>query len=205
MSRRLRICFVGDSFTNGTGDSTYLGWAGRLCARAAADGHDVTYYNLGVRRATSADLVAQFELEVPPRLPATVDGRVVVCFGANDTAWEQGATRLSSATSLNSARCLLNACRQRWPLLWLGPPPMPDAEHDARVAELSRQFARLATELDVAYLDLYALLDGSNTWRAEQRAHDGAHPRTAGYAELAEHVARWAAWRAWFEPDPAFA
>lgn len=28
------ICFVGDFFINGTGDSAYLGWSGHVCAAA---------------------------------------------------------------------------------------------------------------------------------------------------------------------------
>lgn len=26
----MRICFIGDSFVNGTGDDTCLGWVGRI-------------------------------------------------------------------------------------------------------------------------------------------------------------------------------
>jgi lysophospholipase L1-like esterase len=36
MTNDIRICFVGDSFVNGTGDETALGWAGRLCAVSVA-------------------------------------------------------------------------------------------------------------------------------------------------------------------------
>ena len=59
----MRICFVGDSFVNGTGDPECLGWPGRICAAARRAGHDVTYYNLGVRRDTSGDVQARWELE----------------------------------------------------------------------------------------------------------------------------------------------
>lgn len=30
----MRICFIGDSFVNGTGDPECLGWAGRICVTA---------------------------------------------------------------------------------------------------------------------------------------------------------------------------
>ena len=30
----LRIAFLGDSMTNGTGDPTMLGWVGRICTSA---------------------------------------------------------------------------------------------------------------------------------------------------------------------------
>lgn len=53
----VRIRFIGYSFVNGTGDETTLGWAGRFCAAAAVRGVSVTYYHLGVRRDTSADIL----------------------------------------------------------------------------------------------------------------------------------------------------
>jgi acyl-CoA thioesterase-1 len=55
----IRICFIGDSYVHGTGDDDCLGWAGRLCAAARRAGHNVTYYNLGVRRETSADIACR--------------------------------------------------------------------------------------------------------------------------------------------------
>ena len=59
----MRICFIGDSFVNGTGDDACLGWAGRLCRDARAAGREVTYYNLGVRRNTSADIARRWRAE----------------------------------------------------------------------------------------------------------------------------------------------
>lgn len=32
--QEIRICFVGESFVNGTGDPAFLGWTGRVCANA---------------------------------------------------------------------------------------------------------------------------------------------------------------------------
>ena len=46
MTQGIRICFIGDSFVNGTGDETALGWAGGLCVAASASGKSTTYYNL---------------------------------------------------------------------------------------------------------------------------------------------------------------
>ena len=46
----MRICFIGDSFVNGTGDDDALGWPGRVVSLARSKGLDVTYYNLGVAR-----------------------------------------------------------------------------------------------------------------------------------------------------------
>ena len=71
----LRICFVGDSLVNGTGDPACLGWTGRVCAAACDAGHDITYYNLGIRRATSADIHGYWRDEVTRRLPEGIAGR----------------------------------------------------------------------------------------------------------------------------------
>ena len=52
----MRIHFFGDSVVNGTGDGERLGWTGRVCSRARRAGHDLTHYNLGIRRDTRADI-----------------------------------------------------------------------------------------------------------------------------------------------------
>ncbi len=49
----LRICFIGDSITNGYGDPEYRGWPAFLSAAARRGGSDITAYNLGVRGDTS--------------------------------------------------------------------------------------------------------------------------------------------------------
>src|SRR5689334_860809 len=82
--RPMRICFFGDSFVNGTGDDDALGWVGRVVADARRAGCDLTAYNLGIRRNTSADVAARWEGEARLRLPADCDGRLVFSFGAND-------------------------------------------------------------------------------------------------------------------------
>ena len=46
MTKDLRICFVGDSFVNGTGDETKLGWTGRLCAALEANNPELRNYVL---------------------------------------------------------------------------------------------------------------------------------------------------------------
>ena len=76
----VRICFVGDSFVNGTGDPECLGWTGRICVNANKKGYDITYYNLGIRRDTSTDIAKRWLQEVSLRLPKEYDGRVVQHF-----------------------------------------------------------------------------------------------------------------------------
>ncbi len=98
----MRICFFGDSLVNGTGDDDGLGWVGRVVAQARHGGCDVTAYNLGVRRDTSADVAARWMGEARLRLPAEHDGRLVFSFGANDciASDEDGSPRVKPADSI---------------------------------------------------------------------------------------------------------
>jgi lysophospholipase L1-like esterase len=59
----MRICFFGDSIVNGTGDPDCLGWVGRVCGAARKSGVDLTSYNLGIRRDTSADILRRWRRE----------------------------------------------------------------------------------------------------------------------------------------------
>jgi acyl-CoA thioesterase I len=193
----MRICFFGDSYVNGTGDPTGLGWVGRVSAAARRRGHDLTTYNLGIRRDTSADIAARWQEEARRRLPPDVDGRLVFSFGGNDCTDENGAPRIAAERSLANARAILGAAQAHWPVLMLGPPPLPVASAEARVRALSRALQTLAAELGIPYLDLATPLSAIALWRIELAAGDGAHPGAAGYALIADLVEGWPAWRAW--------
>jgi len=195
----MRICFVGDSFVNGTGDQECLGWAGRICAEAQRQGHDVTYYNLGIRRDTSADIMGRWCQEVVCRLPQGVDARVVFSFGVNDVTVEDGVPRLELADSIRNARQILGEAKQSYPVLMVGPPPTGDEEKNEDAARLSKELGLARKELDVPYLDVLAALKDSGTWIREAEAYDGSHPRAGGYSELAALVQEWPAWLSWFK------
>lgn len=200
--RTTRICFVGDSYVNGTGDPEGLGWAGRVCAAACRRGHDVTRYDLGVRRDTSADILARWAGEARPRLPEGVDRRLVFSFGVNDTTLEQGALRVAPAVSEANAREIL-AAAQRWappvPVLMIGPPPTADPEQNLRIGELSQVLVQACADLGVPCLEVFPFLEMSDVWMIEAAAGDGAHPGAGGYAEMAKLVEAWPPWIAWFE------
>lgn len=193
----MRICFIGDSFVNGTGDPGGLGWVGRVAASARRRGNDLTVYNLGIRRDTSADIARRWQEETARRLPADVDGRLVFCFGGNDCIGENGGPRVAAERSLDNARAILGAAKERHPTLMLGPPPLHLGDADGRIAALSRAFAALSGELGVPYLDLHTPLSAIGLWRIELATGDGAHPGSAGYALIADLVEGWEAWRGW--------
>ncbi len=199
MSKSLRICFLGDSFVNGTGDPSCLGWSGRVCAHAIARGHDVTYYNLGVRRETSSDIRARFRREVDARLPREFAGAVVFSFGVNDTTLEGSAPRVERAQTIENALAVIREARALWPVLFVGPPPVDDDEQNARIAATSEALGHAAASVAVPYLSVFERLRATPVWLQEVRTNDGAHPRAGGYEALANLVQDWPAWRAWLD------
>ncbi|MEH2434943.1 MAG: GDSL-type esterase/lipase family protein [Nostoc sp.] len=197
----VRICFVGDSFVNGTGDSECLGWTGRVCANANKKGYDITYYNLGIRRDTSTDISKRWLHEVSLRLPKEYDGRVVFSFGLNDTTLENGKTRVDLTDSIKNAHEILSEAQKLYPVLMIGPAPyagQEDSQRRNRNIDLSKQFHLVCNELNIPYLDVFPILEKSSIWIDEARANDGAHPKAGGYAEFAKIVENWDAWLNWF-------
>lgn len=198
----LRICFVGDSITNGRLDDEYLGWPGRLCRAERARGHDLTLYNLGVRRDTSRDIERRWEAECAARLPVEFVSALVFSFGVNDTAEDGGIARVSIEESLAAARRMLTRAAAWRPVLWIGPStgdPEPGSAWNRRIATYSAHYEKLAGELRTPYLDLFSVLIRDPDWLAAQRAGDGVHPTGPGYAIIAAAVAGWPAWRRWLE------
>ncbi|AUT02958.1 lipase [Nostoc sp. CENA543] len=194
---QIRICFLGESFVNGTGDPEYLGWTGRICVNAHKKGYDITYYNLGVRRETSTELRQRWLNEASYRLPQEYDGRVVFSFGVNDTSMENGKTRVDITQSLANIHSILSEAKNLYPVLMVSPPPCGDEEQNQRIADLAQKFALVCHDLNVPYLDVFSRLKQSKVWLEEARNYDGAHPRSAGYAEFAQLVDHWDAWQNW--------
>ncbi|MDY7004362.1 MAG: GDSL-type esterase/lipase family protein [Cyanobacteriota bacterium] len=195
----IRICFIGDSFVNGTGDSDYLGWTGRICQKVYNQGHDITYYNLGVRRETSTDIKNRWFREVSCRLPPEINGKVIFSFGANDTTLEAGKTRVEINKSIDNIHNILTEAKQIFPVLMVGSPPVEDIEHNIRIANLSQYFAEVCLKLNIPYLDVFTPLNKSENWRREVAGNDGAHPRVLGYSELVKLVENWSPWISWFQ------
>lgn len=191
----IRICFVGDSFVNGTGDETALGWAGRLCAATCQRGAPVTYYNLGVRRNTSKDILLRWETECALRLPNSCDGRVVVSCGVNDTVVENGAPRVRFEESVASVREILRGAL-KYKLLMVGPPPVADDDQNERIHALSRAYSREADALGVPFIELFSSLVADAGYRREVSRNDGSHPRSEGYSKMAQIIGVSAHW--WF-------
>lgn len=193
----MRICFIGDSFVNGTGDPLCQGWSGRVVSLARRNGHDVTHYNLGIRRDTSLDIAARWHGEAARRLPDGVDGRLVFSFGVNDCAIEGGVRRVPPDDTLKAARNMLREASAWKPTLMVGPPPIAGTAVNFDTRIMSESLACLCAGLGVPFLDAFTPLSANPVWMTEVAATDGAHPGAAGYGLLAGLVAAWAPWREW--------
>jgi len=203
---QLRVCFIGDSITNGTGDTGFLGWPGWLCTAEVAAGHDLTDYNLGIRGDTSADLLPRWRAECVARLPASIHCAIVLNIGLNDATEQNGEIRVSLADSVRNLREILSGAKAMFPTLWVGPSAVDESKQplvadtgerrdkrNGRTADYNLAFKTLAHELDVPYLDMLSKTINDPEWPA--LLSDGLHPLPAGHDRMAGHVGGWNAWR----------
>ncbi len=209
----IRICFVGDSLTVGTGDEDYQGWPGRACNREAAKGHDVTLYNLGIRANTSSDISSRWRAECEARMPEGANCALVFSFGVNDAAEEVGnGVRVPLEHSLVNAAAMMEEAKSWLPTLWIGPPPVVEEMmpvtpgtgvvynfDNQRTKALSEAYKSLALELGIPYLDVFDTLAADERWARAQQNSDGIHAMGEGYERMADLIGAWNAWRAWFD------
>jgi lysophospholipase L1-like esterase len=200
-SQDLRICFIGDSFVQGVGDPQYRGWVGRVLQATAGD---VTAFNLGIRRNTSADVLRRCWEEVTPRLLPGADNRLVVSFGSNDMVEEDGRLRVEPDRCLENLAAVLDESERRAvPVLVVGPPPVIGAgeAHLLRTAKLADEKAALCRPRRVPFVATTRFLADAPAWTSEALAGDGAHPAAAGYQQLADLVLA-GPWHDWIaDPD----
>lgn len=193
----LRVCFLGDSFINGTGDPEYLGGPGRLARLERRRGHPLTLYNLGIRGDTSLDVARRWEAEIAGRL--TKDGRngLVFSFGVNDACPADNTLlpRVDEAVTLETTEAILTAARTRAPVLMVGPPPIADPSVNTRIFRLDEAFAAMCPRIGVPYLAVFASLRSDAEWIREATLGDGAHPAVEGYNRWAKLVFEWGPWR----------
>lgn len=196
MSQDIRLCFVGDSFVAGVGDETMLGWAGRLCADIDQTCLKITYYNLGVCRNTSSDILNRWEAECAARFPDRSDARIVFSCGVNDSVIEGGKQRVEIDESCANVRSFLMTAKQKYRVLLVGPPPVDNAEQNVRIGDLSAAFGYEAAILGAPYIELFPTLIDNEDYIKEISRRDGAHPGSAGYAKMAKIIGSSRQW--WF-------
>jgi acyl-CoA thioesterase-1 len=188
-ARDLRVCFFGDSFTLGVGDPTGAGWVGLVAAAARSEGHDLTAYNLGVRRDTSVDIARRWRSEARERLKDGDLFGVVFAVGTNDVAVHHGRPRVPRARSLTLLADMLDdAHTALWSTLVIGPPSLQDRQDNARAAELATGMAQVCADRTVPFLNVIDQLAADPVWQREVAAGDACHPSTRGYEQLAALV-----------------
>jgi lysophospholipase L1-like esterase len=188
----MRICFVGDSMVNGTGDREHLGWVGRVLQDERKRHPELTGYNLGVRRDRSDQIRMHWKAEVERRLPAEREGRVVFSFGGNDAAQKR-----DPALTLQDAEAMLTEAKARWPVFMVGAVPIMDEGNLARARALDAAYAPLCGRLGVPFLSVFDGLMATPLWLDEARAGDGAHPGAGGYGRMAGLILASPVWRKW--------
>jgi acyl-CoA thioesterase I len=192
----IRLCFIGDSFVNGTGDETCLGWAGRLCAAAKSRDISLTFYNLGIRRNTSADILQRWEHECALRLPDFCDGRVVLSCGVNDMVIENDQLRVTPEDSCQNVRKILRLAKAKYKTLMVGPAPVGDDELNTRLRILSAAYAQEAKALGIPYIEVFSPLVLDQKYLQESKINDGYHPGSYGYSAIAGVIGAANEW--WF-------
>ena len=199
MASPIRACFFGDSFVNGVGDATGRGWVGRVASLARAEGIDLTTYNLGVRRDTSADILSRWQSEAAARLPSDAAGRLCFAFGTNDCSdGGAGAPRVAADDALANAKAILLMAMATAPTIMLGPlPALEDPATDERIAAYDGKLASLCRDLRVPYLPCFEAMRSNAEWKEGAARGDGTHPGTAGYERLAWYVWDWMPFRTW--------
>lgn len=192
----IRVCFLGDSFTLGTGDDSGLGWPGRVYAAERSRGVNLTAYNLGVRGQTGAQIAERAAGEVSVRIAERGDRRgVVICFGANDLYQDRSPSE--SAQALHGI--LQWARSEGFAAFVLAAPPLAELGLQPKQDSLNKALAQISADFAAPFLDLPAVVDDWSAWRAEAIAGDGVHPGAEGYRRVAEAFLAWSPWRDWLD------
>jgi len=194
-----RVLFFGDSIVAGVGDPEARGWVGRVAAASRAAGLPLTAYPLGVRRQTSVEVAERWLREARPRLLDGADCRVVFAVGVNDATFEDGAPRVEPDVSeATLGRMLDEAAQLGLPAFVVGPSPVCDDAHNARLADLTERFRLACAARRVPFCGVLEPLEVAAVWLREAAAGDGAHPGAVGYETLASLVVAggWLGWLA---------
>lgn len=194
--RDIGLCFVGDGFVAGYGDPKALGWVSRVVGRTDRQGADLTSYNLGIRGASSADVMDRWRTECATRWEGRGERRLVIGVGAEDVA--QGIT--TARSRLNLANILDEASSTGIASFVVGPTPTLDAEVNERLQGLSEAQADVCGRRRVPFVDCFTPLVDHDQWQSDLAAGDTVHPGQAGYGLIAWLVLN-GGWVRWLQLD----
>lgn len=191
--RDVALVFLGGSLVTGYGDPKGQGWVTRVVGRTQHPDLDLTAYNLGVRGATSTDVLDRWRTEVPARWEGRSERRLVLSTGGSDIAAGISLAR----HRLNLANILDDATSNGVGTFVVSPPPTLDAALNAKVSVLVEAQADVCARRSIPFVNCFEPLDGHEQWVGElSAAPDGTHPGQAGYGLIAWLVLHngWTSW-----------
>jgi len=192
--RDIALVFIGDAYVAGYGDPKGLGWVSRVVGRTAHADVDITAYQLGVRDETSADVLARWRIECPPRWKGHSEKRLVVAVGHNDAVSAMSTARVR----LNLANILDDAAASGVAAFAVGPTPTLDADLNARLEIVVEAQADVCARRGVPYVDCYRPLISHEQWHSDLGAAGGVYPGQAGYGLIAWLVLH-GGWDQWLD------
>ena len=193
--RDVGLVFLGASLVAGVGDPKGQGWVTRVVARSQSPEVDLTAYNLGVRGATSGDVLDRFRAEAPARFEGRGERRLVLSVGANDLATGVSVAR----HRLNLATILDEAQSGSIPAFVVSPPPGTNAQDNAGIEVLVDAQADVCARRGIPFVDCYRPLLGHDQWDSDLAAATiPGHPGQAGYGLIAWLVLN-GGWREWLD------
>lgn len=178
--------FYGDSLTLGVNDDAMQGgWVGRLARMGSAAGlyalPPATFYNLGVRRHTVADVKARWKQEWDARQLPGISPHIAFCAGVVDMVSADGKPVADVCATMLA---MLREAAALAPVLLISVPPVADPGVTARIADLNRAYAALCAEQGFGWADVFATLSESAVYM--QSLRDGTHAAPEGCAVMAE-------------------
>ena len=192
--RDIALVFIGDAYVAGYGDPKGLGWVSRVVGRTAHADVDITAYQLGVRDETSADVLARWRIECPPRWKGHTEKRLVVAVGHHDAVSGMSTARVR----LNLANILDDAAASGVAAFAVGPTPTLDADLNARLEIVVEALADVCARRGVPYVDCYRPLISHEQWHSDLGATGGVYPGQAGYGLIAWLVLH-GGWDQWLD------
>ena len=181
--------FFGDSVTLGVNDAPAGGWVARLAGKAAEKGLNVppdTFYNLGVRKNSSRDILARWEAEYKVRAMEGCPATLVFCFGTVDMAAPHAVPNVPVGESAANAREILMTAKEYGSVVLVSAPPVKDEEHNQRIEALCTAYAAICRSIDVSFVDIFHPL--MEAGYLDDLA-DGIHPGPQGNELIASLLA----------------
>lgn len=191
----IHICVLGDGFAYGLNDPYSDGWASRLL-RQTVDGLGAIHaFHLGVPGENSQQVAARLRELVPRRVKGE-DNRLILSFGLQDTAEQDGKPVLSNQESTEALKQLIVKTRQHFKLLMVGMPPVYDPQRNARVKRLNGIQHELCQKAHVPFINLYSALADDVQYKRSLLSTDRVHPDRQGHQKIADLIWNDRSW--WF-------